>query len=72
MDEATRVRFDGVEEKLDRLIECLEGDASAPGLRTRVDRLEQTESRRAWTVRTLVAAMVAVIVKWLHSQFGNS
>lgn len=72
MDEATRTRFDGVEKKLDRLIECMEGDSTSPGLRTRVDRLEQVESKRSWTVRALVAAMLTLIVKWLHEQFTNS
>lgn len=33
------------------------------GLKMKVDRLEGAESRRAWTVRTLVAAVIAIIAK---------
>lgn len=45
-------------------------DNGRPGLMTRVDRLEQVEKRRTWTIRALVAALIAVtldlVARMLH------
>jgi len=39
------------------------------GLKMKVDRLEGAEARRAWTVRTLVAAVIAIVVKLATEKF---
>lgn len=47
----------------DHLEEMLNGNGQ-PGLKTRLDRLEQTEEGRRWNLRTIWAALVAIIVGW--------
>lgn len=39
---------------------CLFGSASVDGLKVRVDRIEQTEDRRKWAVRTLGVGMAGM------------
>lgn len=60
--------FAHLDERLDRLQQTaqatdglLRGTVSQPGLVTRVDRLEQTEARRRWTLRALMAAVFTAI-----------
>jgi Uri superfamily endonuclease len=45
-----------------KVLSCLQ-DNGRPGLLTRVDRLEQTESKRVWHVRTLWAAVIAAFAQ---------
>ncbi len=43
------------------------------GIKTRIDRLEQVEKNRKWTMRTLITAMSAMLVKMISDVFhtGN-
>lgn len=47
--------------KVDKVLTCLEGGPSDPGLKVRVDRLEQSESKRTWTFRALVIAVFGLV-----------
>lgn len=60
--------FARLDSRLDRLQDTaqatdglLRGTVEQPGLVTRIDRLEQTEARRRWTIRALVAAVFTAI-----------
>jgi Tfp pilus assembly protein PilN len=50
-----------------RLDGLLNGDAANPGLRLRLDRLEQDSARARWVLRTLGAAVLALVLKAGHS-----
>lgn len=65
-----RSSHDEVNRKLDRILECLDGDdtESKPGLRIRVDRLTQAKKRQDW----LHATWFAALVTWLINHFGRS
>lgn len=58
--------FDAITSRLERL---LDGDASKPGLVTRVDRLEQTEMRRNRTYWIAVTAAITSVVGLLMNIF---
>ena len=60
-------RLARIEERVDRLLEIgirhdrlLAGNGTA-GLVTRLDRIEQIEARRRWTIRTIVVALLGVV-----------
>jgi ferritin-like metal-binding protein YciE len=53
-----------VKEQMKQLLTYLQ-DNGKPGLITRVDRLEQVESKRAWHIRTVWAAMVAGFITFI-------
>ena len=46
-------------ESLSNIIYTLNGRNGQPGLITRLDRIEQTEARRVWHIRTLWATVLA-------------
>ncbi len=47
------------------------GEADSPGLKGRVDRLEQSEEKRTWVLRTLagtwIASAAAGVAAWFHA-----
>ena len=61
-------RYAMIEEKLEKISHVIDGNGS-PGLKIRVDRLEISENRRSWLLRSAVVssitAMMAVLVSWL-------
>jgi hypothetical protein len=48
-------------EKIDRLVHAVEGNGE-PGMKIRVDRLEQTAQNNKWLVRALGASLIAAVV----------
>jgi hypothetical protein len=56
--------------KIDRIGQIVTGDADpSKGLVIRVDRLEQNESRRAWWVKSTIAAAIGAIVTAVFALF---
>lgn len=55
--------------KLDRVLDCVEGNHSDPGLRVRVDRLEQSEATRKWAVRGIAGGVLGLLAKQIHEIF---
>ena len=55
--------------KVCRVLACVDGDREEPGLRIRVDRLEQTESTRKWAIRAIASGLFALLVKQAHQIF---
>ena len=49
-------------EKVDRVLKSLDGNGG-PGLKTRLDRLEQIEKNRLWTWRCVLGSVVGLVVK---------
>ena len=49
--------------KLDKLLNAIYGTNGDPGLRIQVDRLEQIEGVRRWTVKVMVGAVMGLIVR---------
>ena len=64
-------RLDRIERALERVEEAIVGNGH-PGMRTRIDRLEQTCSAMLWVVRaafgTAIAALVASIGRAMWKQ----
>lgn len=52
----------GIRDDVAELHQGVFGHSGAPGLYTRLDRLEQVERRRAWTIRALVTAFLGLVV----------
>jgi hypothetical protein len=48
-------------EKIDRLVHAVEGNGE-PGMKIRVDRLEQTAQSNKWLVRTIGASLIAAVI----------
>ena len=46
------------------------GYNGTPGLMTRIDRIEQAERRRAWTIRALFTAVLALIASSIAAALG--
>lgn len=58
---------DAANEKLDRLIACVDGSGPEdPGMKIRLDRLEQSEKNRKWAIRTLMGAVATLFSKWAY------
>lgn len=67
-----------LDQKLDQLLEIsqkhnvmLEGSNGTPGLRIRVDRIEQREQDRRWSFRLLWGAIVTTLVSVLFRTGGG-
>ena len=60
-NEVLAVKLDIITEVVNELKLTLNGNGSL-GLKTRVDRLEQTERSRLWSLRTLWASLISVIL----------
>ena len=52
-----------------RHAEQLDGFQDQPGHTVRLDRLERTEASRVWHIRTIWAALMAVLAKWVLESF---
>jgi len=50
--------------------DVIQGKNNSPGLKTKIDRLEQSEKKRAWHFRTIWGAMVGVVMKVFYDTFG--
>lgn len=55
--------------KVNRVLACVDGDREEPGLRIRVDRLEQTEATRKWAIRAIAGGLFALLIKQAHQLF---
>ncbi len=51
-----------IEKKLDRVITLLDGDNGHPGLRVRVDRVEQVMKFAGWILGVIFVAVVGLVV----------
>jgi hypothetical protein len=63
-------RFDSFEKKIEKINDLLSGNGTPEkGIIIRLDRLEQTEQRRTWLLRTTlvsaIGAVVATIAHWI-------
>lgn len=58
-----------INDKLDRILQCLYGDDSEdkPGLKVQVDRLTQAKNRQDY----LHATWFAIVIAWLLDKFGG-
>lgn len=54
---------------LSKLDSHLSGEPGSPGIITRLDRIEQTEGRRKWTVRVLGGVILADLVHFFVTTF---
>lgn len=61
-----RTQLDRIEERQEQMFTLLHGDADSPGLKGRVDRLEQTHSLIKWFAGTTVASLIAAVGSWFH------
>lgn len=52
--------------KIDRVLVFIEGTNDAPGMKVRVDRLEQAESRRVWTLRAIIGGVITLVGKAIY------
>jgi Uri superfamily endonuclease len=59
--EAQGQKLTAFDEKLDRLVYAMEGNGT-PGLKTRIDRLEQNDARRKWILRLIATSVVGIVV----------
>lgn len=64
INKVTEISIDSkyLRQKVDRLDTAIMGNGSAAGLKTRVDRLEQVEGNRKWSIRLLWTALVGFLV----------
>jgi len=62
--------LNGIDAKLERCVNALEGSAEHPGMVVRVDRLEQSESRRSRVVWLLVGGFATLSLNALASLIG--
>jgi len=53
---------------LERIVNGIDGDGE-PGIKTRLDRLEQVEKNRKWAIRTLAAAVIGILTRILYGMF---
>jgi hypothetical protein len=56
-------------DKLDDLSVLLNGNNTEPGIKTRLDRLEQSEQSRTWLLRTTIVAAIGAILSAIASWF---
>lgn len=56
-------------DKLDDLSVLLNGSNTEPGIKTRLDRLEQSEQSRTWLLRTTIVAAIGAILSAIASWF---
>lgn len=71
---AQAVRLNGRQTRrcVRKLSRTLEGDGIRPGLVTKVDRLQQAESRRKWQLRALWGALMTVAGKLASDLFSTA
>lgn len=56
---------------MERLETSLNGDDTHPGLKGRLDRLEQTMGGWVWLLRAVVVAVIAMLVQMVWRAFGG-
>lgn len=54
-------KLEGIRDSIDKLTHFIEGNGQ-PGLKIRLDRLEQSEARRNWTVKAVAGAMIGAFI----------
>ena len=59
-----------MDDKMDRVVDVLCGEGDNPGIVVRMDRLERTDERRTWLMRTMIGAMCALGLQGLATRFG--
>lgn len=61
----------GVHTKVDRICVLLEGDGTndSPGLKVAVDRLTQSEKRRAWAFRAITTGFIGLAAERVFGYF---
>jgi hypothetical protein len=73
-EERDHDRWDSIEDKQDRILEILEGTGEdhAPGLKIKVDRLEQTQALQGRFLRwiaSILGTSVAGALAWIADHF---
>ena len=64
--EEIKIQLEHVIDTVDKIEKLLTGNGDpSKGLVVRVDRLEQTDSRRRWQIRTLAASFLGGAVSWV-------
>ena len=63
---APKTQLDRIEERVDSLYATLHGDNGEPGIKGRLDRLEQTHNLTKWFAGTAVASLIAAVASWFH------
>lgn len=64
-------KIDAITEDVSELSKSVNGNDGSPGLRIKVDRLEQRAKRQDWTIGATVTAMLGVVVTWLQGIFHS-
>lgn len=59
-----------MDEKMDRVVNVLCGSGDDPGVVVRMDRLERTDERRTWLIRTIVGVLCVIGLEGFASRFG--
>ena len=59
-------QLDRIEKRQEQMFTLLNGDADSPGLKGRVDRLEQTHGLIKWFAGTTVASLITAVASWFH------
>lgn len=55
----------------DRISRTIYGHNGTPGNLVRIDRLEQTQDRQKWLVRSIVGAVIALAAAAMHARIGS-
>lgn len=59
-----------MDEKMDRVVDVLCGSDGDPGIVVRMDRLERTDERRTWLIRTIIGVLAVIGLEGFASRFG--
>ena len=64
-----KAQLERIEDKLDKACGTIHGEGEQPGLKGRVDRLEQIEAWRKWVVRGLGGAILVQVANTVVAWF---
>lgn len=60
-----------IEAKLDELLEWKDGDNKTPGVKVRLDRIEQRGLLSNWLFSSGLSAAVAILAAWLTAKWSG-
>lgn len=64
-------RVQQIDTRTRRVVGLLEGDNEAPGMKTRLDRLEQARNRQSGYHLLWLSATITAAVAWVTDRFGG-
>jgi hypothetical protein len=69
-NEVLAEKLDNLADVVKKIDETINGNGN-PGMKVRLDRLEQIEDGRRWNLRTIWGALVAILVGWAFKWTTN-